>query len=42
VRAFGPKNDEVIETAAALADLLRAQGRAREADSLTTLYAPHH
>jgi hypothetical protein len=42
VRALGPKNDDVVETATALAALLRERGQTREADSLTTLYASRH
>jgi hypothetical protein len=41
LRAYGPTNGEVVETSTALAALLRARGRAHEADSLTRLYASH-
>jgi len=39
VRALGPTNGEVLETSTALASLLRATGRAREADSLTARFS---
>jgi hypothetical protein len=39
VRAYDPGNADVVETSTALASLLRARGRTREADSLMARFA---
>ena len=38
LRAYGPANADVVETSTALASLLRASGRTREADSLVARF----